>query len=86
MCLGVIKSLFLQIPALYSDKIPAYLVVSFWRNSYSVSYIWSWRIKKVFDNVEKSPPFVKIGSLDFFLRATKAPRSLFLVSGTLLTV
>ena len=69
MCLGVIKSLLLQIPALYSDKIAAFLVVSFLRNSYSVSYTYSWRIKKVFDNVEKSPPFVKMArSISFYGR------------------
>ena len=69
MYLGVIKSLFLQIPPLYSDKIAAYLAVSFLRNSYSVSYTCSWRIKKVFDNVEKSPPFVKMArSISFYGR------------------
>ena len=37
--------------------------------SYSVSYTYSWRIKKVFDNVEKSPPFVKMArSISFYGR------------------
>ena len=73
MSLGVIKSLFLQILPLYSDKIAAYLVVSFLRKRYSVSYTCSWRIKKVFDNGENSPPFVKMARSIFFYGRQKEP-------------